>query len=90
MSALHFWLTDAQFARIQPSLPNKPRGGPRVDDRRAISEIIHVVRDGMMWRDAPERYGPRKTNDYRFICWNRKTFSQQVFPRKSQAYTVET
>jgi len=37
MSAHHFWLSDEQFARLQPLLPNKPRGVPRVDDRRVIS-----------------------------------------------------
>ena len=43
MSDDHFWLSDAQFARIQPLLPNKVRGVPRVDDRRVISGIIHVI-----------------------------------------------
>ena len=28
-----FWLSDAQFSRLKPLLPNKPRGVPRVDDR---------------------------------------------------------
>ena len=37
MSDHHFRLSDAQFARIQPLLPNKIRGVPRVDDRRVIS-----------------------------------------------------
>ena len=39
----HFWLSDAQFARLQPLLPNKVRGVPRVDDRKVISGIIHVT-----------------------------------------------
>ena len=54
----HFWLSDTQFARLEPLLPNKPRGVPRVDDRRVISGIIHVIRGGLMWRDAPPAYGP--------------------------------
>ena len=60
MSDHHFWLSDAQFARLQPLLPNKPRGVPRVDDRRVISGIIHVIRHGLMWRDAdlPPILGP--------------------------------
>ena len=37
MSDHHFWLTDEQFAALQPLLPNKPRGVPRVDDRRVSS-----------------------------------------------------
>ncbi len=43
----HFWLSDAQFARLQPLLPNKVRGVPRVDDRKVISGIIHVIRHGL-------------------------------------------
>ena len=39
-----FWLTDRQWQRLSPLLPNKPRGVPRVDDRRVISGIIHVLR----------------------------------------------
>ena len=27
-----FWLTEEQFNKIKPLLPNKPRGVPRVDD----------------------------------------------------------
>jgi putative transposase len=54
MSDHHFWLSEAQFARLKPLLPNKPRGVPRVDDRRVISRIIHVIRGGLMWRDAPD------------------------------------
>ncbi len=39
-----FWLTDIQFERLRPLLPNKMRGVKRVDDRRVISGIIHVIR----------------------------------------------
>jgi transposase len=53
MSSHHFWLSEEQFARLKPLLPNKPRGVPRVDDRRVISGIIHVIRNGLMWKDAP-------------------------------------
>ncbi len=33
----------------------------RVDDRRVINGIVHVIRRGLRWRDAPCGYGPRKT-----------------------------
>lgn len=79
MSEHHFWLSDAQFARLQPLLPNKPRGVPRVDDRRVISGIIHVLRNGLMWRDAPERYGPPKTLYNRFIRWSRAGVFNRIF-----------
>ena len=53
MSRHHFWLSEAQFARLSPLLPNKPLGVPRVDDRRAIRGIIHFIRGLML--DCPHR-----------------------------------
>ena len=44
-----FWLTELQMARLRPLLPNKPRGVPRVDDRRVISGIVHVLMSGGRW-----------------------------------------
>ena len=79
MSDHHFWLSDCQFARIQPLLPNKPRGVPRVDDRRVISGIIHVIRNGLMWRDAPACYGPHKTLYNRFIRWSEAGVFNRIF-----------
>jgi len=79
MSDHHFWLSDSQFARLQPLLPNKPRGVPRVDDRRVISGIIHVIRNGLMWRDAPACYGPHKTLYNRFIRWSEAGVFNHIF-----------
>ena len=79
MSDHHFWLSDSQFARIQPFLPNKPRGVPRVDDRRVISGIIHIIRNGLMWRDAPASYGPHKTLYNRFIRWSEAGVFDHIF-----------
>ena len=67
MSSTHFWLSDKQFARLEPHLPTDTRGKPRVDDRRVISGIIHVLKSGCRWADAPEVYGPRKTLYNRFV-----------------------
>ena len=44
--ATHFWLSDAQFGRLQPLLPQKVRGVPRVDDRRVISELLPALQSG--------------------------------------------
>ncbi len=79
MSSHHFWLSDDQFASIQPCLPNKPYGVPRVDDRRVISGIIHVIRNGLMWCDAPERYGPHKTHYNRFVRWSQAGVFNRIF-----------
>ena len=51
-------LTGAEWAIISPLPPDKPRGVPRVDDRRVISWIFHILRTGTPWRDLPERCGP--------------------------------
>lgn len=59
-----FWLTDTQMARLQPFFPNS-HGKPRVDDRRVLSGIIFINRNGLRWCDAPKEYGPAKTLDNR-------------------------
>ncbi len=33
-------------------------GVPRVDDRRVVSGIIFVIRNGLRWRDAPAKQSP--------------------------------
>ena len=67
-----FWLTDAQFAKIAPHLPTDTRGKPRVDDRRVISGIVHVLRSGCRWCDCPPEYGPPTTIYNRFVRWARR------------------
>ncbi len=52
-----FWLSEDQLARMEECFPLS-HGVPRVDDRRVVSGIIHVIRNGLRWRDAPEVYGP--------------------------------
>jgi putative transposase len=65
-----FLLTESQMARISPFFPLS-HGVPRVDDRRVLSGIIYVLRNGLMWRDAPVSYGPHKTIYNRFVRWSR-------------------
>lgn len=50
-----FWLSDAQMARLEPYFP-KSHGKPRVDDKRVLSGIIFINRNGLRWRDAPKEY----------------------------------
>jgi putative transposase len=64
------WLSDAQLERISPYFPLS-HGIARVDDRRVLSGIIFVIRNGLRWRDAPKDYGPHKTIYNRFIRWSR-------------------
>ncbi|BAV50213.1 ISBm1, transposase orfA [Mesorhizobium loti] len=64
-------LTDFEWRVIEPLLPNKPGGMPRVDDRRVLNGIFWVLRSGAPWRDLPERYGPRTTCYNRFARWRK-------------------
>ena len=80
-----FWLTDDQFARIAPHLPTDTRGKPRVDDRRVISGIIHVLKSGGRWVDAPAVYGPKKTLYNRFVRWAAKGVWADLFHALAQA-----
>ena len=65
-----FWLTDEQLRRIEPHF-SLSHGIPRVDDLRVVSGIVHVIRNGLRWRDAPGDYGPHKTLYNRFVRWSR-------------------
>ena len=71
-------LSGAQMRRIEPYFPLS-RGMPRVDDRRVISGIIFVIRNGLRWRDAPKEYGPHKTIYNRFIRWSRLGVFNRIF-----------
>ena len=74
----HFWLTEAQLSRLKPCFP-RSHGVPRADDRKVVSGIIHVIRNGLRWRDAPEVYGPHRTLYNRFIRWSRMGVFDQIF-----------
>ena len=56
-----FDLTDFEWSVIQPLLPKKPRGVPRLDDRRVLNGIFWVLRSGAPWRDLPDNFGPYTT-----------------------------
>jgi transposase len=57
MTRQRYELTDREWAIIEPLLPNKPRGVPRVDDRRVLNGILWRFRSGSPWAEIPERYG---------------------------------
>ncbi|BAQ70191.1 transposase [Rhodovulum sulfidophilum] len=64
-----YWLSEAQMERLRPYFP-KSHGVPRVDDRRVLSGIIFINRNGLRWRDAPREYGPDKTLYNRWKRWS--------------------
>ena len=46
---MRYALSETEWTVIQPILPNKPRGIPRVDDRRVLN--------GIFWRSEERRVG---------------------------------
>ena len=73
-----FLLSHAQMQRIEPFFP-RSHGIARVDDRRVISGIIYVIRNGLQWKDAPAGYGPHKTLYNRFVRWSRMGVFERIF-----------
>jgi putative transposase len=73
-----FLLSEAQMRRIKPYFPLS-HGIARVDDRRVISGIVFVIRNGLRWRDAPSDYGPHKTIYNRFVRWSRLGVFNKIF-----------
>src|ERR1700694_1125318 len=72
MASALFWLSDAEWAKLEPLMPRGRRGAHRVDDRRVISGIVHMLRSGGRWRDCPGAYGPYTTIYNRFNRWSRR------------------
>ena len=73
--------------RIEPFFP-RSRGLARVDDRRVISGIIYVIRNGLQWKDAPPGYGPHKTLYNRFVRWSRLGVFTRIFAALAAAVGV--
>ena len=69
-----FWLSDEQWAVMEPFMPKNQPGPERNDDRQVISGILHVLTSGCRWRDCPAAYGPRTTVYNRFNRWSRRGF----------------
>jgi len=74
-----FWLSQAQFERLEPLLPKDTRGVARVDDRRVISGIVHMLKSGARWRDCPPEFGPYTTVYNRFNRWSRQGIWTDIF-----------
>lgn len=64
-----FWLSERQWKRLAPLLPRKSRGVPGVNDHRVISGVLHVLKSGDCWVDAPAVQGPRKILYNLFVRW---------------------
>ena len=73
-----YMLSRKQLRRIKPCLPLS-HGMPRTDDRRVLSGIIYVIRNGLQWKDAPRGYGPHKTLYNRFVRWSHMGVFNRIF-----------
>src|SRR4051812_11360988 len=81
-----FDLTDFEWSVIEPLLPTKVRGVPRVDDRRVLNGIFLRLRTGAPWADIPARYGSHTTCVNRFNRWRKAGHWARTLQAVSAAY----
>ena len=72
------WLSETQWAAIEPLLPHLS-GKFRVDDRRVLSGISHRFREGLRWRAPPDTYGPCTTVFKPLNQWSLRGLRQERF-----------
>ena len=73
-----FWLSDEQWAALEPRIPmNRPGVKPK-RNREVISGIIHVLHIGCRWEDCPAEYGPNTTIYNRFNRWSKAGIWQSI------------
>jgi transposase len=73
-------LTDAQWAVIEPLLPQVKAGGrPEKHSRRDIVDaILYVVRAGCSWRQLPFDFPPWQTVYWYFVRWEEAKVTEQI------------
>jgi transposase len=79
--AHEYWLTDEQWAAIEPLIPLHRRGVKPGRNREVISGILHVLKYGCRWRDCPAVYGPHTTIYNRFNRWSKAGIWQDMLRR---------
>ncbi len=85
-----YWLSDDQMAKLEPFFP-KSHGKPCVDDKRVLSGIIFINRNGLRWRDAPSVYGPHKTLYSHWKRWSDKgVFVRMLLELADQGNKTDT
>ncbi len=89
MARRRYELTDKEWAIIEPLLPNKPRGVPRVDDRRDLNGILWRFRSGSPWAEIPERYGPSTICYNRFVRWRKAGVWDRLLSAVSAGFNGE-
>jgi hypothetical protein len=79
--ANEFWLSNQQWAVLEPLIPLNRRGVKPKRNREIISGIVHILKVGCRWRDCPEVYGPHITIYNRFNRWSRDGIWQSIAGR---------
>jgi transposase len=74
------WFLACRYAQ------SKPRGVPRVNDRRVLNGIFWVLRSGAPWRDLPETFGPYTTCYNRFVRWGRAGVWDQIMDALAETH----
>ena len=68
-----YCLSDADWDHIKPLLPKHKRrklgGRPPMDDRKAMTAILYVLRTGCQWKALPRSLGVGSTVHLRFQQW---------------------
>lgn len=78
-------LSEAQWQKLKPLLPQKSHTGrPANDHRQIINSILWIQRTGAPWDDLPSRYGSRGTVSSRFYRWCHQGIWQQILERLQQ------
>ena len=81
-----FWLSEQSWTVLERHLPHDRPGRPRVDDRRVISGILHVLKSGCRWCDCPPEYGPPTTIYNRFNRWRKAGVWDRLMDAITKAY----
>ena len=81
---------DLEWQFIKQVLANKSRGVKRVDDRRVINGIFHVLRTGIHWADLPSEYRPPTTLCNRFNRWTYAGHRDRIMEAVADSHNVDT
>ena len=70
--------TDAQWQRIEPSMP-PCKGRPGGAYRTFFDALLWITRTGAPWRDLPERLGSWNVVYQRYAYWCKKGYFERLF-----------
>jgi transposase len=72
-------LTEAEWRRLLPFLPN-PIGRPSpISVRQFLNGVLWKIKTGIPWRDLPKRYGKWKVIYNRFNRWAKAGYFTRIF-----------